>query len=56
MDLTWLLRRHFSFLSPVTCRDQRQLSPTMLAGWLQERASIPARAGYEARWGVNYTS
>ena len=50
VDLTWLLRRPFSFLPPVTYRDQCQLSPTVLSGWLQDRASIPARAGYEARW------
>ena len=46
----------FSFLPPVTYRDQCQLSPTALGDWLQDRASIPAPAGYEARWGVNYVS
>ena len=56
VDLTWLLRRPFSFLPPVTYRDQCQLSPKALSDWLQDRASIPARAGYEARWGVNYMS
>ena len=56
VDLTWLLRRPFSFLPPVTYRDQCQLSPTALSNWLQDRASIPARAGYEPRWGVNYKS
>ena len=55
MDLTWLLRRPFSFLPPVAYRDQCQLSPTALGDWLQDQASIPARVGYEARWGVNYT-
>ena len=25
-----------------------------LSDWLQHRAPIPAQAGYEARWGVNY--
>ena len=54
VDLTWLLRRPYSFLPPVPCRDQCQLSPTALSDWLQDRAAIPARAGYEARWGVNY--
>ena len=56
LDLTWLLRRPFSFLPPVTYRDQCQLSPTALGDWLPDRASIPARVGYEARWGVNYMS
>ena len=55
MDLTWVLRRPFSFLPPVTYRDQRQLSPTALGDWLQEQASIPARVGYEACWGAHYT-
>ena len=40
----------------MTYRDQCQLSPTALSDWLQDGASIPARAGYEARWGANYTS
>ena len=31
MELTWLLRRPFSFLPPVTYRDQCQLSPTALS-------------------------
>ena len=53
---TWLLRRPFSFLPPVTYPDQCQLSPTALSDWLQDRASIPARTGYEARSGANYTS
>ena len=56
VDVTWLLPRPFSFLPPVTYRDQCQLSPTALSDWLQDRASIPAPAGYEAQWGVNYTS
>ena len=56
VDLTWLLHRPFSFLPPVAYRDQCQLSPTALSDWLQDRASMPARAGYEARWGANYTS
>ena len=56
MDLTWLLRRPLSCLPPVTYRDHRQLSPTALSSWLQDRASIPAQAGYEARWAVNYVS
>ena len=55
MDLTWPLRRPFSILPPVTYRDQCQLSPKALGDWLQDQASIPARVGYEARWGVNYT-
>ena len=50
----WLLRRPYSFHPPAPYRDQCQLSPTALSGWLQERAAIPAQAGYEARWGVNY--
>ena len=54
VDLMWLLRRPYSFLPPVPYRDQCQLSPTALSGWLQDRAAIPARAGYEARWGVTY--
>ena len=54
VDLTWLLRRPYSFLPPVPYRDQCQLSPTALSDWLQDRAAIPAQAGYEARWGVNY--
>ena len=54
VDLTWLLRRPYSFLPPAPYRDQCQLSPTALRDWLQERAAIPAQAGYEARWGVNY--
>ena len=56
VDVTWLLRRPFSLLPPVSYRDQCQLSPTALSDSLQDRASIPARAGYEARWGANYTS
>ena len=56
VDLTWLLRRPFSVLPPVTYRDQCQLSPTALSDWLQDQASIPARVGYGARWGVNCTS
>ena len=56
VDLTWLLRCPFSFLHPVTYRDQCQLSPTALSDWLQDRASIPARTGYEVRWKANYTS
>ena len=55
MDLTWILRRPFSFLPPVAYRDQCQLSLTSLGDWLQDKASIPVRVGYEARWGVNYT-
>ena len=54
VDLTWLLRRPYSFLPPVPYRDQCQLSPSALSDWLQDRAAIPAQAGYEARWGVNY--
>ena len=53
-DLTWLLRRPYSFIPPVPFRDQCQLSPTALSDWLQDRASIPAQAIYEARWGVNF--
>ena len=49
-------RRPFSFLPPVTYQDQCQLSPTALSDWLQDRASILARAGYEAQWVANYTS
>ena len=56
MALTWLLRRPYSFIPPVRYRNQCQLSPTALSDWLQDRASIPARAAYEARWGVNYMS
>ena len=56
VDLTWLLRRPFSLLPVVTCRDQCQLSPTALSDWLQDEAPIPPRVGYEARWGVHYTS
>ena len=56
VDRTWLIRRPFSFLPPVTYRDQCQLSPTALSDWLQDRASILARAGDEARRGANYTS
>ena len=33
VDLTWLLRRPYSFLPPVTYREQCQLSPTALSGW-----------------------
>ena len=53
VDLTWLVRRPCSFIPPVPYRNQCQLSPTALSDWLQDRASIPARAAYEARWGVN---
>ena len=56
MDLTWLLRRPYSFLPPVPYRDKYPLSPTALGDWLWDRAAIPGRAGYEARWGVNYMS
>ena len=56
VDLTWLLRRPYSFLPPVPYHDQCQLSPTALGDWLQDQAAIPARAAYEARWGVNYMS
>ena len=56
VDLTWLLRRPFSFLPPVTHWDQCQLSPMALGDSLQDQASIPARAGYEAQRGANYTS
>ena len=54
VDLTWLLRRPYSFIPPVPFRDQCQLSPTALSDWLRDRASIPAQAIYEARWGVNF--
>ena len=54
VDFTRLLRRPFSFLPPVAFQDQFQLSPTALGDWLQDQASIPARVGYEARWGANY--
>ena len=54
VDLTWLLRRPYSFIPPMPFRDQCQLSPTALSDWLQNRASIPAQAIYEARWGVNF--
>ena len=54
IDLTWLLRRPYSCIPPVPFRDQCQLSPTALSDWLQSRASIPAQAIYEARWGVNF--
>ena len=56
VDPTWLLSRPFFFLPPVTYRDQCQLSPTALSDWLQDRASIPSRVGFEPRWGANYTS
>ena len=56
VDLTWLLRRPYSFIPPVPYYDQCQLSPTALSDWLQDRASIPAQAAHEARWGVNYMS
>ena len=46
----------FSFLPPVTCRDQCQLSPTALSDLWRDQASIPARVGYEAPWGVKCTS
>ena len=55
VDRMWLLRCPFSFLPPVTYRDQCQLSPTALSNCLPEQTSIPARIGYEARWGTNYT-
>ena len=45
----------FYQIPPVTYQDQCQLSPTAPSDWLQDRASIPSRAGYEARWGANYT-
>ena len=54
VDLTWPLRRPYSFLPLVPYRDQCQLSPTALSDWLQDRAAIPVQAGCEARWGVNY--
>ena len=54
VDLTWLIRRPFSFLPPETYRDHCQLSPTALSDCLQEQASIPARVRHEARWGANY--
>ena len=54
VDPTWLLKRPYSFLPPVPYRVQCQLSPTALSDWLQDRAAIPAQAGYEARWGMNY--
>ena len=40
--------------SPLTYREQCRLSPTTLRDWLQDQASVPARVGYEARWGANY--
>ena len=46
LDLTWLLRRPFSFIPPVTYRDQCQLSLTALRNLLHDRASIAAQAGY----------
>ena len=49
VDLTWFLRRPYSFIPRVPFRDQCQLSPTALSDWLQDRASIPAQAIYEAR-------
>ena len=52
---TWLLRRPFAFLPSVAYRHQCQLSPTALSNWLQDRASLPARAAYDARWGGKYT-
>ena len=30
--------------------------PDGVSDWFQDRASIPAQAAYEARWGVNYMS
>ena len=54
VDLTWLPRGPYLFIPPVPYRDQCQLSPTALKDWLQDQASIPARATYEARWGVNF--
>ena len=54
VDLMWLLCCCFSFLPPVTYRDQCQLSPTALGDWLQDQASILARVEDEARWGANY--
>ena len=50
MDLTWLLRRPFSFLPPVAYRDQCRLSPTALHDWLQEQTTVPVRVRYEANW------
>ena len=55
VDLTWLLRRPFSYLPPVICGDQCQLSPTALSHLLHEQASISAHVGYEARSGATYT-
>ena len=40
-DLTWMLRRPYTFLPPLKFRDQ--LAPTNLQEWLQEQAAIPAR-------------
>ena len=54
--LAWVLMRPYSFIPPVPYHDQCQLSPTALSDWLQDRASIPARATYEPRWGVNFMS
>ena len=54
VDLTWLLRRPYSFIPSVPFRDQCQLSPTALGDWLQDWASIPAQAIHEACWGVNF--
>ena len=56
VDLTWLLRRPFSLLPPVTYGVQCQFSPTAPSDRLQDRASVPAQAGYEAGWGLNYVS
>ena len=54
VDLTWLLRRPYSFIPSVPFRDQCQLSLTALSDWLQDRASISAQAIYEGCWGVNF--
>ena len=45
VDLTWLLRRPFSFLPPVTYQDRCQLSPTAPSDRLQDQAQFRRGSG-----------
>ena len=53
-DLTWMLRRPYTFLPTQKFRDHCQLAPSDLEEWLYEQAAIPTWVQYEHQWASNY--
>ena len=53
-DLSWMLRRRFSFMPVEKFRDHYQLALSDLQDWLQAQAAIRAQVRYEHLWGDWY--